>query len=422
MKVLWLVNSIMPELSVHLGGKPSVFGGWLTGAMKAVRNAQIDMVICTVENDSKNVGRYQVNGVVYYIIQNASDKELCNQFQSILSQEQPDLVHIYGTEYPFILPLVKVSDPSRTVLTLQGTLQYTRDECCAGIPEEFWKDTYLHKLRRKLGKGGDSVGQKQADFAARAEVEMEILRRLRNADGCSEWGISYIHGINPNCRMFNCGCLLRDVFYDPPVWDQEACEKHSIFALMTRPIKGAHKLIEAMPYVLQQVPDAKLYLGGNFFSYRNYTGIKKWLQDKTPDYFWYIQTLIDKYHLRDHVAFLGYLDADAMKSQLLKANVFVSPSAQEHLATALGEAMLTGTPSISTSLGALCEMIDHGEDGYLYDFAETHVLAQYISNLFINKDLANKFSIKGREHALRTYSPERCSESLIAMYHTILEQ
>ena len=420
MKVLWLVNTVMPELSRHLGGKPSVFGGWLTGAMKAVRNAQIDMVICTVMDDPKNVGRYQVNGIIYYIIHNAPYAELCSAYRDILNREQPDLVHIYGTEFPSILPLIKVSDSSRTALTLQGTLQYTRDECCAGIPEKYWKDTYMHKIRRKLGKGGESVGQKQSDFAARADVEMEIIRSLRNADGCSEWGISYIHGINPQCKMFNCGCLLRDNFYEQPYWEYEKCEKHSIFALMTRPIKGAHKLIEAMPFVLKQVPDAKLYLGGTYFTYRNYTGIKKYLQDITPDYFWYIQKLIDQYHLRDHVQFLGYLDADAMKQQLLRCNVFVSPSAQEHLATALGEAMLTGTPSISTSLGALCEMIDHGRDGYLYDFAETHVLAQYICNLFENEELAKQFSVLGREHAGRTYDREENSRKLLDMYDAIL--
>ena len=37
MKILWLVNIVMPELAEHLGRNPSVFGGWLTGAMDAVR-------------------------------------------------------------------------------------------------------------------------------------------------------------------------------------------------------------------------------------------------------------------------------------------------------------------------------------------------------------------------------------------------
>ena len=420
MKVLWLVNTIMPDLAEHLGGSPSVFGGWLVGAMKAVRSSGIKMVICTVETGSSRAGRYEVDETIYYILENASSEALEVKYKEILECEMPDLVHVYGTEFPFILPLLKVSNANKTVLTLQGTLQYTRDESLSGIPDKYSKDTLLHKGRRLLNKGGESVGQKREDFEKRAEVEMEIIRSLKYADGCSEWGISYIHGINPQCNMFNCGCLLRDVFYEAPYWNIDQCEKHSIFALMTRPIKGAHKLIEAMPYILQQVPDAKLYLGGSGFSYRNYTGIKKRIQDMTPDYFWYIQTLIDKYDLRDHVSFIGYLDAGAMKRQLLRCNVFVSPSAQEHLATALGEAMLTGVPSISTSLGALCEMIDHGKDGYLYDFTEIHVLAQYICNLFQDQKLAKQFSVMGHEHANRTYNRIENSRKLLDMYDSIL--
>lgn len=420
MKVLWLVNAILPELAVLLGDVPSVFGGWLTGAMKAVQESGTDMVICTVERDGRRAGRYEINDVVYYIIGNSEDRTLQNAFQRILQTECPDLVHVYGTEFPYILALLKITVPERTILTLQGTMQYTRDECCAGIPEHYWKDTVFHKLRRLMKKGGESVGQKQLDFSWRAEVESDIIRLLKNADGCSEWGVSYIHAMNPRCRMFNCGCLLRDIFYNQPYWEYDSCEKHSIFALMTRPIKGAHKLIEAMPYVLAQVPDAKLYIGGDCFNYRNYSGLKKWIQDRTPDYFWYIQSLIDRYGLREHIVFLGYLDAAAMKRQFLKTNVFVSPSAQEHLATALGEAMLTGTPCISTSLGALCEMIEHGKDAYLYDFTEIHVLAQYICNLFIDRDLMRRFSINGRRHALFTYDKVRNSKSLIDMYELVL--
>ena len=33
MKILWLVNIMMPELADHLGREATVFGGWLIGAI-----------------------------------------------------------------------------------------------------------------------------------------------------------------------------------------------------------------------------------------------------------------------------------------------------------------------------------------------------------------------------------------------------
>ena len=46
MKILWLVNIIMPELAEQLGRKPSVFGGWLIGAMNAVREHNPECMEC----------------------------------------------------------------------------------------------------------------------------------------------------------------------------------------------------------------------------------------------------------------------------------------------------------------------------------------------------------------------------------------
>ena len=422
MKVLWLVNSIMPELSVHLGGKPSVFGGWLIGAMNAVRKTGAEMVICTAIPNSSQAGRYELPGVVYYICTYHEQSELRNEFQTILDREQPDLVHIFGTEYEAAYCMVQVSNPSRTVLTLQGALQYIWKTCCDGIPEKVLGSTILHLIRRRVGMGGKNLKHRQEDLRQRALLEKQIIEKIRYADGCSQWGSAYIAGSNPKCKVFQCGCFLRDPFYEEPRWNADQCKPYTVFALMTRPEKGAHMLIEAMRYIVMKYPEAKLIIAGDYFSYREYSGLKRWIQDLTPDYYWYIQQLVDRYHLRNNICFLGNLNAEQMKQQMLSANVFVSPSSHEHLATALGEARLTGTPSVATAVGAIPEMIDHGEDGYLYHFYETHVLAQYICNLFENKDLANQFSVKGREHALRTYSPERCSKSLIAMYHTILEQ
>ncbi len=422
MKVMWLVNTVMPELSIHLGGKPSVFGGWLTGALKAVRESGVEMVICCAAESVRSTGKYIVNGITYYLIPSESDQFLEAQFQKLIQDEVPNLIHVFGTEYAAVLPLLKKADPSKTVLTLQGALQCIAETCLDGIPDTIIRDTILKRLRRCLTKEPPPLQRKQEDFSLRAKREKESFHLIRNADGCSKWGSAYIHAENPECRMFECGCFLRSPFYEDLVWNLKACDRHTVLALMTRPEKGAHILIQSMRKVVQQYPDAKLVLAGATFSYRNYRGIKRFIQALTPDYHWYIQELIDQYQLRNHVVFLGYLDAEAMKRQLLKCNVFVSPSSHEHLATALGEARILGVPSIATAVGALPEMIDHGIDGYFYNFAEVHVLAQYICNLFEDEALAEQFSIRGRQHAMHTYSYERNSQSLIDMYQTILNE
>lgn len=420
MKVLWLVNIIMPELAEHLGRNPSVFGGWLVGAMKAVRESGADMTVCCIASPNQKTGRFEVNGAIYYLVETVSDAELSKRFQSIILAEKPDLIHVFGTEYQAVLPFLQVSDPDRTVLTLQGALQCIAENYTEGIPEKVFRDSLMKKMRRLFVHDALPISAKQDDFFKRAKREQEIFHMIRYADGCSQWGSAYIHAHNSECRMFECGCFLRDPFYEAPIWEYESCDRHTVFALMTRPEKGVHMLLKAMSDVLKQYPDAKLILAGDHFSYRDYHGLKRTIQNLTPDYYWYIQNLIDQNHLRGNVKFLHYLDAEKMKKQMLSTNVFVSSSSHEHLATALGEARILGTPSIATAVGALPEMIDHGRDGYLYQFHETHVLAQYICNLFENEDLVKQFSVLGREHAGRTYNREENSKKLLDMYDAIL--
>jgi glycosyltransferase involved in cell wall biosynthesis len=119
------------------------------------------------------------------------------------------------------------------------------------------------------------------------------------------------------------------------------------------------------------------------------------------------------------VEFVGYLSEDRVREQLYRANVFVSPSAMENQSTALGEAMLLGVPSVASRVGAMEEMIDSGEDGFLYDFENTEALAERICRIFENRDLALEFSRKGQLHAARTYDREKNCRDLLDIYEHI---
>ena len=171
--------------------------------------------------------------------------------------------------------------------------------------------------------------------------------------------------------------------------------------------------------VVEQYPDTKVYVAGNKCGFRQMKGIKKWLMDHAPDYDWYIQSLIERYGLRDNLVFLGYLSEEQMRSQLLQSQVFVSASSIENHSTLLGEAMITGVPSIASCVGGLQDMVDHGEDGFLYPFEETYTLAAYILRLFEDRALAEQFSRLGHIHAARTYDRDQNRLDLLAMYDKI---
>ena len=133
MKILWLVNIVMPELAAHLGRKPSVFGGWLTGAMNAVRQAGHELVICATEQ-RRDVHCCDVSGVRYYLAPSGSIGEMEAHFRAILQQETPDVVHIYGTEFERCMAMANCADVERTVVQIQGAMMLLKEVVYAGLP------------------------------------------------------------------------------------------------------------------------------------------------------------------------------------------------------------------------------------------------------------------------------------------------
>ena len=413
MKILWLVNIVMPELAVHLGEKPSVFGGWLSGALDALRAAGHGLTICTTRENARLVRFCPDLNTTYLLL--PSDADLA----AVLAKEEPDLVHIWGTEFPQSHAMAMAADPEKLIVTIQGSLEVIKDHTRAGIPERICRDTMLHKLLRRLHKGGQSIDLQKKSFEARAELEVLTLRRAKYIHGGSAWGNAVAQSIHPDCTTLDAGLLLRSSFYDAAPWRYENCEKHTIYALCTYPIKGFHKLLEAMPRVLARFPDAKILAPGQGLTRRPYRGARRAVMDAAPDYQWYLQGLMDRYDLWDHVEFVGYLNEEQVRHHLRRANVFVSPSAMENQSTALGEAMLLGVPSVASQVGAMEEMIDNGADGFLYEFDDTEALAESICRIFENQQLALTFSRRGRLHAARTYDRDQNCRDLLAMYERI---
>lgn len=419
MKILWLVNIVMPELAEHLNGSPSVFGGWLSGALQAVRASGNELAVVVNKERTKQSGRYDVNGVRYYITAGTDDASMRAAFREILSAEQPDVVHLYGTEFPQAWAMAQEFDPEKTLVSIQGLVHYYAEHVYGGVPEPLCRDRLLHKLLRRLKKGGTSIELQRKNYLARADSEVRTLERVRWVNGGTAWGDGCARLIQPDVRLLNCGLILRDSFYGPERWSYDACEKHSIFTIYTYPIKGFDMVLKALRLVIRQYPDTKVYVAGNRCAYRSYTGIKRKLMDHAPDYDWYVQGLIEEYGLKEHLVFLGFLSEQQMREQHLKANVFVSASSIENHSTILGEAMISGVPSVASCVGGLQEMIDHGEDGFLYPFNEPYMMAYYICRLFEDPELARQFSAKGQAHAGRTYDRETNARKLIEMYQTI---
>lgn len=421
MKVLWLVNTIMPELAEAIGRGRSCFGGWLEGAQDALKANGYEMVICTTSNETGIIGRYPQKKAVYYVVENNDFEKMQRDFSGILSWEEPDVVHIYGTEMMHAWALSSVSDPDRTVVTLQGLLFLIKSKVYAGISARYCKDTLLHKILRKLHKGGTSIELQRRSFEERAKYEELVLEKAKYINGLSDWGNAAVRMHNKDCELLPCGSVLREEFYDGSQWKYEKCEPHSICCIYSYPIKGFHKLLEAVSIVKRYYPDVKIRAIAKPNPYRHFGTIKSLIMDLAPDYEWYVQKQIEKYGLQENIEFPGFVAADEMKNLMLKSNVFVSASAIENQSTAIGEAMLLGLPTVISCVGDAENMIAHKLEGFIYEFDQTQMLAYYLCELFADRELAETVSRGAHKKASVLFGKEQNTRMLLDMYNRIMK-
>lgn len=425
-KILWVCNVPIPKISLHMGEKPSFSGGWLTGFANGLSgHKDIELNICFPILGGKNIVEGTVDGINYFgfpvskrlgflpIPQTTKmSLNLMDTFRIIISKVQPDIVHIFGTEFPHALAAAKVFNcPEKTVVNIQGLTSVIAKHYLANLPHNIIRKRSISDLFR------GSIAQQANVMKKRGSIEIQTLNSVKHVIGRTDWDRACSTQINPKLQYHFCNEILRDCFYEH-AWSLIDCQRYSIFISQARkPLKGLHFMLEAMPQILKEYPAAKLYVAGNDPT-KN-----KSLSDKLEisSYGIYLAQLIKKYNLKNHIVFTGGLNEEQMCHQFLKANVFVSPSSIENSPNSVGEAMLLGTPTISSDVGGVKNLMNHKHDGIIYQHDAPYMLAYYVCEIFGNDELAKRLSDNARQSASLLYDKSVNTNKLIETYDFILK-
>ena len=340
---------------------------------------------------------------------NLYDPGVENYLKVVNRDFKPDIVHIHGSESGHSLAQLRACGREKTVVSIQGLLYLYKDFYFGGLSErEINKSRPLRDIVRC-----DSLKYQQQRMAKRALLEIELLKGVKHVIGRTSWDKACVWALNPGARYHFCNETLRDGFYENR-WGYDECRKHTIFLSQgSSPLKGLHQIIKALPLVLREYSDTKVYVAGsNFFS-----GVPFWRKN---GYARYIGKLIDKHRVSGKVHFLGELSELQMIEQYKQAHVFVCPSAIENSPNSIGEAQLLGTPVVSSYVGGTMDMVKDNETGFLYRFEETSLLAQRVCELFANSDLCNRLSEQARIAAIQRHCKETNAAALLGIYNKII--
>ena len=135
---------------------------------------------------------------------------------------------------------------------------------------------------------------------------------------------------------------------------------------------------------------------------------------KGPDEQLYVQKF--KELLGEDFEFEGVASGDRKTALLKRCNVFLLPSFFEGLPMALLESMSFSLVPITTDVGSIKYLIDHGKNGLLINKYSAEQISSGIKQVFKEPGYLQQLRENAREYIFRNYSPPKYFESLNKLY------
>lgn len=372
---------------------------WINGIISRL-GSDFELAILSECGRDINEHRVEAFGKIILIL-SSQLWDSAESFAKTIEKENISAIVIFGTEAPYSLPAVELCKKAgvlhKTALFAQGIACACAKHYSEGLPHRvITRRTFRDFLRRS------SIKTEQNKMEARAENERKAIEQIQHFIGRTTLDLAVLRMYNSKAAYYKCNDILRSCFYSRK-WDYESCEMHRIFiSQYYYPLKGFHYLLEAAAILREKYPDLKIAAAG-------YNPIEKSLTKhelKDSSYIRYIKSLITKYNFQNSVELLGELDAEQMKHEYLRANVFVMPSTIENSPNSLAEAMMLGTPCAAADVGGISDFAEHRTEAFIYPSSASYLLAHYIDKLFSDESTARSLSENGRLRALREYNRE----------------
>lgn len=389
-----------------------MWGGVGTYAVELVRHLpkDIDVHVVTpmregfgedkVSTADYDFGHYFGNNVHVHFVSKATDTFLYNaNFQlacvryipKLVKKERIDLIHVGHHMASLLLEFRRINVP--TVTTIHNTVKLQRD------------GTKMSGM-----SFGDLAFNEKATFLTYPLlrlIELFYFSGSRYYITVSEWMKQQLLKEHPKINStISVVHNSVDTKQFSPAPDKKVRKKDLVlFTGRIIAAKGVRYLVEAIPMVLKEYPDAFfMFIGsGDYSPYRRY--------------------LKDIGISEENFSFLGYLRERSELVEYYRAcSVYAAPSTLwENLPIRLLEAMACGSPAVASSVCAIPEVIDNGVNGILIPPGSVKELAEAICVLLGDPNLRMKMGDEARRTVLEKFDCIANTNRTVQVYRQILQ-
>lgn len=406
-KVLWLTNIIFDNTD----GEST--GTWMIAmakGFKSIPNLELGSVAFGNGNELEVQSTSYIKQWLLpsdHILQNNKNKTI-QCLEAIITDFNPSIINIWGTEGNWGLLLKKIPDLPPVLLCMQGIK--------GAISKFYFGDLTTFQALKTIGHKEiikrNSIFQQRSSFQKWKPSEDEIIKSYQNICVQSQWTAAHIASINKDAKIYHNEIVLRQSFYDSEQWNLKSLENKTVFFLAAypAPFKGLHVAIQVIAQLKVKHPQIMLRVAG----WHPRKGIRK------DGYVGFVVNLIEKLGVVDNVVWLGSLDSPAIVKEMHQASVLVVPSFIESYCVVLAEAMLLGLPAVVSYAGGMTSLGKEDETILFFSPGDIEVCAYQIDRLFSNTTLASCISKNARNLALSRNSESAIIAQQVKIYEDIL--
>lgn len=409
MKVLWFEVTTPQKYS----GSQIVVGGWQDSLENIVKNSGIELVVAFTS--TLNKGTSVVDGVIYEPINlnfsfldkqkshfswDLEKKEILKQAKHIIAKHNPDLIHVFGCEWPFGLIAKETDIP--VVLHIQGSIvPYNNALYPPNYNESTMYESMGWNLRRRF-----SFWRSMKKDDTRLTMEKEVWESVSNYMGRTDWDYALSKVLNPQSSYYHVEEALRPVFLNTDKkWMCNDSNKLILFSTgCTSFWKGPDMMLKTAKILKELDIEFEWQVAGNMKD-----EIKRVVEHHEKSTF-----------ESNHIKILGFLSPEEIIERLCLCSMYVHTAYIENSPNSICEAQYLGVPIVSTNVGGISSLVNDKEEGKLVPANDPWQMAYAIISIWKDKSLQNKFSEKSIERAHKRHDPENILKQLMDCYQSIL--
>ncbi len=166
------------------------------------------------------------------------------------------------------------------------------------------------------------------------------------------------------------------------------------------PVKGTRFIVEALPKIIEQVPNCRLLILNPYNQERERSGL---------------MALAQRMGVASHIEFLPELKEEDLPYYFSLARAVIQPGLYVSTHMPLAEGAACETPAIAFDGINADEDIVDGETGFITPAGNIDLLAQKTVELLQNPDLRAKMGRKARERAIKLFSWDRNANLMLTL-------